>query len=318
MQDAKKTKAQLLEDLACLRQRSMAMERREAEAQAQQAATREILRLIASSPTDVQPVFDAIATRAVTLCEALNGGVFRFDGRLIHLVAHYNWSPADLEIIQRVFPIPPGRGSVTARAILTGAVAHVPDVTTDSEYVYSSLAQTGLRTTLSVPMMRDGHPIGAITATRREVKPFSDSQITLLQTFADQAVIAIENARLFQELEARNSELTEALEQQTATSEVLRVISSSPNDVQPVFDMIAQNAVRLCDAQNCAVFQFDGELIHFVGHYGVSPEGVEANRQAFPRPAGQDTAVGRAILTRAIAYIPDVHADPAYGTLSVA
>src|SRR5262249_4931815 len=123
---------------------------------------------------------------------------------------------------------------------------------------------------------------------------------------------------LFQELEARNRELTETLEQQTATSEVLRVISSSPTDVQPVFDMIAQNAVRLCDAQFCAVFQYDGELIHFVGHYGVSPEGLEATRQTYPMAPGQDTTIGRAILNRAIAHIPDVHADPTYGLLHIA
>jgi signal transduction histidine kinase/DNA-binding response OmpR family regulator len=151
-----------------------------------------------------------------------------------------------------------------------------------------------------------------------EVAPFSDRQIDLVKTFADQAVIAIENTRLFQELEARNRELTEALEQQTATSEVLRVISSSPNDVQPVFDMIAQSAVRLCEAQFCAVFRFDGELIHFVGHSGVTPQVDEAVRQAYPIPAGQDSAVGRAILNRTIVHIPDVHADPAYGLLSVA
>src|SRR5262245_13844805 len=151
MQDKKKTKAQLLEDLARLRQGNMALERREAEAQArlaeaqaQQAATRDILRLIASSPTDVQPVFDAIAASAVTLCEALASGVVRFDGRMLHLVAHHNYSPDELEAIQRTFPIPPGRGSAPARAILTRAVVHIPDVTTDPEFVYSSLAQTGL------------------------------------------------------------------------------------------------------------------------------------------------------------------------------
>ena len=289
MQDEKKTKAQLIEDLTRQRQHSMALERREAEctqelaeahaglteARAQQTATSDILRLIASSPADVQSVFDAIAASAVTLCEALNGGVFRFDGSLIHLVAHHNYSPDELETIQRVFPIPPGRGSVTARAILTGAVAHVPDVTTDPEYVYSSLAQTGLHTTLSVPMVRDGHPIGAITATRREVRPFSDTQIALLQTFADQALIAIENARLFQELEARNRELTEALEQQTATSEILRVISSSPTDLQPVFDAIARSAVRLCGARFGGVTQFDGELLHVAAHHNFTPDMLE-------------------------------------------
>src|SRR5438445_10285021 len=243
-----------------------------AEARAQQTATSDILRLIASSPTDVQPVFNAIAASAVTLCEAENGGVCRFDGRLIHLVAHYNWSSDQLAVIQRVFPIPPGRGSAAARAILTRAVVHIPDVTTDPEYVYSSLTQTGLHTTLAVPMLQDGTQIGAIVATRREVKPFSDTQIALLKTFADQAVIAIENARLFQELEARNRELTEALEQQTATSEILRVISSSPTDVRPVFDTIVQNARGLCGADSAGVLTYDGEMIRIESLDNANPE----------------------------------------------
>jgi GAF domain-containing protein len=201
------------------------------EALKQQEATRKILHIISSSPTDVQPTFDAIAASATALCGAVTGGVFRFDGTLIHLVAHHNWSLDELAAVQRVFPIPPGRGSVTARAILTGTVAHVPDIAADPEYVANSIVQVGFHTTLSVPMLRDGDPIGAITVTGREVKPFSEKQIALLKTFADQAVIAIENVRLFQELEARNRDLTEALEQQTATSDILRVISSSPTDV---------------------------------------------------------------------------------------
>jgi GAF domain-containing protein len=326
MQDEKKTKAQLIEDLTRLRQRLMALERREAErtqeladtqaelteALARQAATADILRLIASSPTDVQPVFDVIATSAVTLCEAQNGGVFRFDGSLIHLVAHHNYSPDELETIQRVFPIPPGRGSVTARAILTRAVAHVPDMATDPEYVYTSLAQTGLHTVLSVPMLRDGHPIGAITATRREVKPFSATQIALLKTFADQAVIAIENTRLFQELEARNRELTEALEQQTATSEILRVISSSPTDLQPVFDAIARSAVRLCSARIGAVFQFDGELIHLAAHHNFTPDILELVQRLYPRRPSRESLAGRAILAKAVVQVADLFADPEY------
>src|SRR5207253_7720909 len=128
-------------------------------------------------------------------------------------------------------------------------------------YVYSSLTQTGLHTTLAVPMLQDGTPIGAIVATRREVKPFSDTQIALLQTFAAQAVIAIENARLFQELEARNRDLTEALEQQTATSEILRVISSSPTDLRPVIKAIAANAAPLCDAYDARVLRVEGDLM---------------------------------------------------------
>ena len=146
--------------------------------------------------------------------------------------------------MKEIFPIPPGRGGSTARAVSTGAIVHIPDVSADPEYAHAALVQAGFRTNLSVPLLRDGKPIGAITVARRETRPFSDRQIAMLQTFADQAVIAVENVRLFTELEARNRELTEALEQQTATGEILRVISSSPTDLQPVFDAI----VRKCRA----------------------------------------------------------------------
>jgi GAF domain-containing protein/DNA-binding response OmpR family regulator len=317
MQDKKKTKAQLLEDLTRLRQGSMALERREAEAQAQQAATREILRLIASSPTDVQSVFDAIAASATTLCEAENGGVFRFDGRLIYLVALHNYSPDEAEAIRRAFPIPPSRGSVTSRAILTGAVAYVLDPTADPEFASGISVQAGLRTTLSVPMLRDGNPIGAITVTHREVRPFSDTQIALLQTFADQAVIAIENARLFQELEARNRELTEALEQQTATSEILRVISSSPTDVQPVFEAIVRSATRLCDAEFSAVARFDDGLLHLVALNNMSSEEAEAFHSLFPRPPRRNFVMGRAFVDSRPVHVEDVLVEPDYDARTV-
>jgi signal transduction histidine kinase/putative methionine-R-sulfoxide reductase with GAF domain len=326
MQDEKKTKAQLLEDLTRQRQHSMALERRAAEctqeladtraelteARAQQAATSDILRLIASSPTDVQPVFDAIAASAATLCEAQTGGVYRFDGRLIHLVGHQNFTLDELEAIRHAFPMPPSRGSASSLAILTRAIAHVPDVAAEPEYVYSSLLPSGLRTVLSVPMLQDGNPIGAITVTRREVRPFSDPQIALLQTFADQAVIAIENARLFQELEARNRELTETLEQQTATSEILRVISSSPTDLQPVFDAIAASAVDLCGARIGAVFQFDGELLHLVAHHNFTPEIRALLQRLYPMRPSRGQLSGRAILAKAVVQVEDLLADPEY------
>jgi len=200
------------------------------EALEKQTATAKILRVISGSPTDLQPTFDAIVVSATILSGAEAGGVFRFDGSLIHFVAHYGW-PADvLEAVQRSFPIRPGRHSTTARAILTREVAHIPDAAADPEYALPAILQTGVHTMLSVPILQDGNPVGAITVTRRQVAPFSQAQIELLKTFADQAVIAIENVRLF-------NETREALEQQTATAEVLQVINSSPGNLPPVFDV---------------------------------------------------------------------------------
>jgi GAF domain-containing protein len=161
-------------------------------------------------------------------------------------------------------------------------------------------------------MLRDGQPVGAIAVARSATGRFPERQIELLKTFADQAVIAVENVRLFTELEARNHDLTETLEQQTATSEILRVISSSLTDVRPVFDSIAQSAKRLCEAQSCEVFRFDGELLHFVAHDGLTPEGVEAVRRAWPMAPSSGSTAGRSVLNRGVAYIPDVHADPDY------
>ena len=280
------------------------------EALEQQTATSEILRVISSSPTDIQPVFDTIVRSAATLCAATTAGLFQFDGSQIHLGAYHNWDPAMLESVRQAFPRPPGRGTLTARAILTGQVTHVADIAADPEFAAPSIVQAGFRSELSVPMVRAGTPIGAITVTRQEVKPFSDNQVELLKTFADQAVIAIENVRLFQELQARNRDLTESLEQQTATSEILRVISSSPTDVQPVFDTIAKSVVRLCDGRFSGVYRFDGTLIHFVAHSGWTDEGLEAARRAYPRAPSRETQVATAILDRAVVEVRDFENDP--------
>jgi two-component system, NtrC family, sensor kinase len=276
----------------------------------QQTATAEILRVISSAPTDIQPTFDAIAMSAARLCDAKQGAVFQFDGRLIHLAAHYG-TPDELAALKVVGSVPLDRGSITGRAILTGDVVHL-DVATDPEYGYPVLMGPGFTTVLAVPMLRKGSPIGAITVSREESRAFSDNQVALLRTFADQAVIAVENVHLFQELEARNRDLTETLEQQTATSEILRVISSSPTDVQPVCDIIAANALKLCDAHVNAVTLYDGELLHLVALANVNPEGAEALRQAYPRRADWGHGGGRAVSTRAVVQIPDVLTDRAY------
>jgi two-component system NtrC family sensor kinase len=170
-----------------------------------------------------------------------------------------------------------------------------------------------------VPLLRDGVPLGAITVTRAEIGLFSARQITLLQTFADQAVIAIENVRLFTELQEKNQALTEAhaqvseaLEQQTATAEILRVISRSQTDVQPVFDTIVRSAVRLCDGLFSALFQFDGELIHQVAEHNITPEGLEEVHRTFPARPTRALMTGRAILERAVIHVPDIELDPEF------
>src|SRR5215467_1497077 len=214
------------------------------EALDQQTATAEILRVISSSPTDVQPVFDTIVRSAVRLCDGLLGMAFRYDGRQLSILAHHNVSSEAIEIIARSYPAAPSPESMAGRAVLRREVIHVSDVTIPGPNTGPRSQQLGLqlgyRAFLSVPMLSHGEPIGVINVARRDSRPFTEKQIALVQTFADQAVIAIENVRLFTELEARNRDLTSALDQQTATSEILRVISSSPTDVQPVFESIAQ------------------------------------------------------------------------------
>src|SRR5215472_13029097 len=278
----------------------------------QQTATGEILRVISSSPSDVQPVFDAIAAAATTLCAGENTGLFLFDGTLIHLAASDHYTPEDLQAISQQFPRPPGPGSLSARAILTRAVVHSADISADPEYQLGSLVDAGFRATLAVPMLRDGDPIGTITVTRREAVAFTPTQIALLETFARQAVIAIGNVRLFRELETRNRALAESLEQQTATGEILQAISGSPTEVQPVFDTIAESAVRLCGAEVSTVTRFDGEWIHIGAVYGSSTAGVEALRRTFPMRPGCAGGAARAIRDRAVVNIPDALDDPEY------
>jgi GAF domain-containing protein/anti-sigma regulatory factor (Ser/Thr protein kinase) len=280
----------------------------------QQTATAEILRVISRSPTDVQPVFDAIAQSAVTLCEAVNGSVCRFDGTLIHLVAEHGVTPEESDANRVVFPRPPGRGSIVARSILTRGVVHV-DVAKDPEYEHREIVQAGFRIVLSVPMLREGNPIGAITVTRQEGRPFTAKQIGLLQTFADQAVIAVENVRLFTELGARNRELTESLEQQTATGEILQVISSSPTDTRPVFDAIVRSAGRLGDAAVAMLLRLEGRMIVPEALEGMSEAEMDLHRHSGAREVAPDSVGGRVILTRRIVQIIDVKEDPEYAVV---
>jgi signal transduction histidine kinase len=307
--------AQLRESYANLEHKVDERTRELTEALQQQTATSEILGVISSSPTDVQPVFEVIVERAVRLCGGRFGRVYRYDGDLIHVVARHGVSAAGAEELQRVFPRPATEDTIVGRVITTRQAVYVTDIDGAEGVPLLSrqmIEALGTRSQVTVPMLRAGEPIGAMTIGWSEPDGFGEQQIALLQTFANQAVIAIENVRLFKELEARNSDLTETLEQQTATAEILRVISSSQTDVQPVFETIAENSLRLCDATFSTVFRFDGELVHLAALRNVSPEGAAAIRAAFPMPLGQAGASPRAILTRRIVHIPDVREDAEY------
>jgi two-component system, NtrC family, sensor kinase len=245
------------------------------EALEQQTATGEILRAISASPTDTQPVFNTIAQSAVRLCDGRDCFVWRFDGALIDIVAHHGFSSDVLHGFRQMYPVPIEADTLSARSIRERGVVHRPDIPNDpdvSEFVRQIARMGGYRTGVVVPMLRSGSSIGAIGVTRGELSgepgPFSDKEIALLKTFADQAVIAIENVRLFKELEARNREVTEALEQQTATAEILRVIASSPTDLQPVMDAVAENSARVCGATDSSIYRLEGEHLRLMARHG--------------------------------------------------
>src|SRR5262245_6249621 len=258
-----------------------------------EAATSDILRMIARSPTDLQSVLDGIAERAARLCDAEDAAIFRPDDNFLRLVAHFGPIPIAGAVGETARVL--NRDTPAGRAIIERKTIHVHDLrAADAEFPEAKARgiAMGLRTVLDAPLLREGVAIGAIHIRRREVRPFSDRQIKLLETFADQAVIAIENARLFQELK-------ESLEQQTATSEVLSVIASSPTDIQPVLDAVAENAARLCEATDAQIRLVEGDGTRLAASFGT---------QTAPefRPIGPRIPTGRAILTRETLHIHDI------------
>ena len=270
----------------------------------QQTATSEILGVIASSPTDLQPVLDVVAENAAKLCEATDASILRVEGENLRLAASYGSLVPVAEQRPLIRTIP------GARAIIDRQTIHVHDLQAQVEefppQVRTRGMQGGTRTVLATPLFREHIPIGAIVIRRTEVKPFADRQMSLLKTFADQAVIAIENVRLFKELEERNRQITEALEQQTATSEILRVIASSPTDVQPVFETILANAARLCDANVGGLYSFDGEFLNWVAGFGLSPEWKSSHSLTHRLRPGTESATRRAALERRVVHVPDI------------
>jgi two-component system, NtrC family, sensor kinase len=287
------------------------------EARELQAATAEVLRVISISPHDIQPVFDTIAQNAARICQGRFAFVVRFDNELLRFAACHGLTPEGLEGFQRVLPRPAGDDTAAGRAILHRGVVQIPDVLADPAYapLALNLAQTvTYRSIVAVPMLRDGDPIGAIAVPRAQVGTFPASQIALLQTFARQAVIAIQNTRLFEAEQERTRELTESLEQQTATSEVLKVISSSPGELEPVFKAMLEKATTLCEAPFGGLFLRDAGLLRLVASH-VPPSAPAAIFQPGSQLAVSDNAIHplvRMIDSKAVAHINDMRTDQSY------
>ena len=275
------------------------------EALEQQTATSEILGVIASSPTDIQPVLDVVAENAARVCGANDAVIRLVEGNMLRSVAHHGSLPQSRPAESE----PLDGGWIPARAVIERQTIHIHDITAvENEFPESTARakRAGVRTMLTTPLLREGIAIGVIHIRRTEVRPFSDTQIKLLETFADQAVIAIENVRLFKELQERNAELREALERQTATAEVLGIISRSPTDVQPVLDAIVESAARVCGIDDVVLRLHEGNAMVARAHFGSIPIG---------RVRSIDEPQVRWIREHGTLHIPDVRAQNDFPTM---
>ena len=267
------------------------------EALEQQTATAGILKVIASSPSNVQPVFDAIVRNAVTICDALFANVFRFDGEMLHWAASHNLAPEAVEILRASYPMPAISTQVSGRVILSRAISRSHDALADPDYDKRFALAGGWRRILGAPMLRDGEPVGVIVVGWSEPGPISARHEEILSTFADQAVIAIENVRLF-------NETKEALERQTATAEILRVISGSVTDTQPVFDAIVQSCRRLFGGKAVHLAMPRGDMIEDVAFASdaPAPKGVGFLK---PWPLDRGSGAGTCILEGRVIAVAD-------------
>src|SRR5215468_6330681 len=281
------------------------------EALGRETATGEILGVISRSPTDIEPVLSAVAESAARLCHAYDVTVFRLDGDVLRLAAHHGPVPVTPQLT-----LPVSRDTVGGRTVLEARTIQVADAQADDgefPLAVRFARQFGHRTLLSVPLLREGVAVGVIQLRRTEVAPFTDQQIALLQTFADQAVIAIENVRLFTELQARNHELTEALEQQTATADILRAISSSPTDLRPVLETVVHAAARFCDAPDVAIVRVDGDVLRGAaasGSFGEEMVRRAGSIEGVEFPISRASVTGRAVVERRSVHVHDLAAEP--------
>jgi GAF domain-containing protein/CheY-like chemotaxis protein/nitrogen-specific signal transduction histidine kinase len=275
-----------------------------------QTATSDVLKVISQSTFDIQPVFETIAATAARLCDADNSMITNREDETYRVVATLSFSP-EFDAVMRGRLIPADRGTVNGRAALQGQVVHVHDIASDPEFTLTESVTVGKnRTALAVPLLREGVVVGTITLARQRVQPFTDRQIELVRTFADQAVIALENARLLGELRERTDDLQESLEYQTATSDVLKVISQSTFDLQPVFETIVATATRLCAADGGLITNLDSEGYRQVASFSASPE--YAAFQARLLPVNRGTLTGRVVLEGRVVHVADLAADPEY------
>ena len=271
----------------------------------QQTATSDVLKVISRSAFDLQTVLDTLIESAARLCDADQGTITRQVDGTFYRAATHGFS-ADFTEQVRNLPVQLDRSSASGRALIEGQIVHILDVQADADYTFDeALKLGGFRTALGVPMLREGVPIGVLALTRKDVRPFTDKQIELFSTFADQAAIAIENVRLFEAEQQRTRELTESLEQQTATSEVLQVISSSPGDLHPVFAAMLEKAVRICDAKFGNIYRWDGEAFHLVATHNTPPAFAEARTRSPMRPTS-DNLLSRMVETKAAIHLADV------------
>jgi two-component system, NtrC family, sensor kinase len=291
-----------------LERRLAQAERQLNEALERQAATDEVLRAIGASPSLVQPVFEAMVGRAAQLCQAHFSAIARFEGGLLHLVALNNLSAEESQAFHSLFPRPPARNFVMGRAFVDGRPVQFEDVLAELDYdarTREVLQRTAkYRTFMAVPILKDGNPIGVIGCARREVMPFTSGQIGLVKTFAAQAVIAIENTRLL-------NELRESLQQQTATADVLKVISRSTFDLQTVLDTLTESAALLCEADMGTIARQKGDAYYYATIYKFPPEAEEYLR-SIPHSPGRGSIIGRTLLEGKVIHLPDVLADPEY------
>jgi signal transduction histidine kinase len=281
------------------------------ESLAQQTATADVLKVISRSTFDLQTVLDTLVESAARLGEADTASINRLQEEGYQQLASCGFSNPYREFMTR-HPVSKGRGTLVGRTMIEGRTVHIHDALADPEYKFREAQEIGgFRTMLGVPLMREEMPIGVLALTRSAVRPFTDRQIELMESFADQAVIAIENVRLFDEVQARTAELSKALEQQTATAEVLKVISRSAFDLQTVLETLVASAARLCDADKAFIARLEGAGYRLAASFGFTTEFERFMEQHLIEP-GRNTLVGRTALEGRTVHIPDVRADPEY------